>query len=117
MEHIEYCIELIGIDHVGCGPDTLYGDHVGLYLTNLKNRSKEGLGHYTKPGKRGKNWFLGIDMNIKQLQELKYVRGMENPTECLQNICRWMIKHGYNDKEIQKIIGLNGFNLVKKVWK
>ena len=31
MEHIEYCIDLTGIDHVGCGPDTLYGDHAGLY--------------------------------------------------------------------------------------
>jgi membrane dipeptidase len=117
MEHIEYCIDLIGIDQVGCGPDTSYGDHVGLYLTNLKNHPKEGLGHYTRPGKSGETKFLGIDMNVQQLKELKYVRGMENPSECLQNVCRWMIKHGYSDAEIQKIIGLNGLKLVKKVWK
>ena len=42
---------------------------------------------------------------------------MENPSECLQNVCRWMIKHGYSDPEIQKIIGQNGFDLVKRVWK
>jgi membrane dipeptidase len=42
---------------------------------------------------------------------------MENPSECLQNVCRWMIKHGYSDTEIQKIIGQNGYELVKKVWK
>jgi membrane dipeptidase len=117
MEHIEYCIDLIGIDQVGCGPDTSYGDHVGLYLTNLKNHPKEGLGHYTRRGKDSETKFLGIDMNVQQLQELKYVRGMENPSECLQNVCRWMIKHGYSDTEIQKIIGLNGLKLVKKVWK
>jgi membrane dipeptidase len=117
MEHIEYCIDLIGIDHVGCGPDTSYGDHVGLYLTNLKNHPKEGLGHYTRPGKDTETKFLGIDMNVQQLKELKYVRGMENPSECLQNVCRWLIKHGYSDTEIQKIIGLNGLKLVKKVWK
>ncbi len=117
MEHIEYCIDLIGIDHVGCGPDTNYGDHVGLYLTNMEQNSRLGLGHYQRPGKAGESKFLGIDMNIGQLKELKYVRGMENPSECLQNVCRWMIKHGYSDVETQKIIGLNGLKLAGKVWK
>ena len=50
----------------------------------------------------GGSKFLGIDMNLDQLKELKYVRGMENPSECLQNVCRWMIKHGYSDEEIGK---------------
>lgn len=117
MEHIEYCIDLIGVDHVGCGPDTNYGDHVGLYIVNLERNSKLGLGHYSRPGKGGESKFLGIDMNLQELKDLKYVRGMESPSECLQNVCRWMIKHGYSDTEIQKIIGQNGFNLVKKVWK
>ncbi len=71
MEHIEYCIDLIGIDHVGCGPDTNYGDHVGLYLTNMEQNSRLGLGHYQRPGKAGESKFLGIDMNIEQLKELK----------------------------------------------
>ena len=116
MEHIEYCIDLIGIDHVGCGPDTSYSDHVGLYLTNLKNNPKLGLGHYTRPSEGEEAKFLGIDMDVKQLKELKYVRGMENPSECLQNVCRWMIKHGYSDENIGKVIGGNGLSLVKKVW-
>jgi len=116
MEHIEYCIDLVGIDHVGCGPDSNYGDHVGLYLTNLEQHGRLGLGHYTRPGKGGESKYLGIDMNVEQLKKLKYVRGMENPTECLQNVCRWMIKNGYSDAEIAKIIGGNGLNLLKKVW-
>ena len=116
MEHIEYCIDLVGIDHVGCGPDTNYGDHVGLYLTNLEQHGKLGLGHYPRPGKGGESKYLGIDMNVEQLKKLRYVRGMENPTECLQNVCRWMIKHGYSDAEITKVIGGNGLNLLKKVW-
>jgi membrane dipeptidase len=116
MEHIEYCIDLVGIDHVGCGPDSNYGDHVGLYLTNLEQHGKLGLGHYTRPGKGEKAKYLGIDMNVEQLKTLKYVRGMENPTECLQNVCRWMIKHGYSDTEIAKIVGGNGLSLLKKAW-
>lgn len=116
MEHIEYCIDLVGIDHVGCGPDSNYGDHVGLYLTNLEQHGRLGLGHYTRPGKGGEAKYLGIDMNVEQLRRLMYVRGMENPTECLQNVCRWMIKHGYSDAEIAKVIGGNGLNLLKRVW-
>lgn len=116
MEHIEYCIDLIGIEHVGCGPDTNYGDHVSLYLTNIEMNKKRGLGHYTRPGKGGESKYLGIDMNVEQLKKLKYVRGMENPSECLQNVCRWMIKHGYSDTEIQKVIGDNGLELIKRVW-
>ncbi len=115
MEHIEYCIDLIGIDHVGCGPDTMYGDHVGLYLINLERHQKEGLGHYPRPG-AGASRYLGIDMDIDALRALKYVRGMENPSECLQNVARWMIKHGYSDDEIAKIIGGNGLRLLKEVW-
>src|SRR5699024_7452143 len=29
MEHFEYTVDLVGIDHVAFGLDTLYGDHVG----------------------------------------------------------------------------------------
>nr|MBC8498835.1 membrane dipeptidase [Candidatus Bathyarchaeota archaeon] len=116
MEHVEYCIDLIGIDHVGCGPDTNYGDHVGLYLHNLENHAKEGLGHYSRPSSGKENKFLGIDMDVEQLKTLKYVRGMENPSECMQNVARWMIKHGYSDAEIAKIIGGNGLRLLREVW-
>src|SRR6266851_4743970 len=31
MQHFEYCVDLIGIDHVAFGPDTLFGDHVALH--------------------------------------------------------------------------------------
>ena len=35
MEHFEYIKDLVGIDHVGFGPDTIYGDHVGLHQSLL----------------------------------------------------------------------------------
>ena len=31
MDHFRYCVDLLGIEHVAFGPDTLYGDHVGLH--------------------------------------------------------------------------------------
>jgi membrane dipeptidase len=108
MEHLEYCVNLMGIDHVGCGPDTLYGDHVGLYRLGEERQNTAGLGHYIRPG------FVGDGSNVETLPD--YVKGMENPTECLQNITRWLVKHGYSDQEIAKIIGGNILRLLKQVW-
>jgi len=116
MEHIEYCIDLVGIDHVGCGPDSLYSDHLGGYLYSIANSGKMGVGHYNRPERGKAIRHLGIDMDVEELKKLKYVRGMENPTECLQNVTRWMIKHGYSDQNIAKIIGGNGLRLLKEVW-
>jgi membrane dipeptidase len=122
MEHIEYCIDLIGIDHVGCGPDANYLDHVGMYILHIEESEMHGLGHYKRPDLTNPQTtheghpFLGVDMDVESLKKLKYVRGMENPTECLQNVARWLIKHGYSDDEITKIIGGNGLRLLKEVW-
>jgi len=107
MEVVEYCIKLVGIDHVGCGPDTLYGDHQGLY----KYWFSRQLGHNVRPERK-----------TQQRQQLPpgivdpgYVEGLENPNEFI-NVARWMVKHGYSDQEISKIIGLNALKLLEKVW-
>ena len=44
-----------------------------------------------------------------------YVKGLENPSEFV-NVMRWMIKHGYSDAEIQKVVGGNALKLLEKVW-
>jgi len=117
MEHIEHIIDLAGINCVGCGPDTGYYDHVGNYLWSLENGSKQGLGHYQRPDRRtSKPQHLGIDMDLEALRRLGYVRGMENPTDSIQNVGRWMVKHGYSDAEVSKVIGGNALRLFKEAW-
>ncbi|MHA2004758.1 MAG: hypothetical protein ACW960_11710 [Candidatus Thorarchaeota archaeon] len=98
----------MGIDHVGCGPDTLYGDHVGLYKLYDEVLSTAGMGHYSRPG------------TVPDLDESKlpdYVKGVENPSEALNNAARWMVKNGYSDEEIIKVIGGNALAVLKKVWR
>lgn len=107
MEHLEYRIDLIGIDYVSCGPDTLYGDDIEYYRLEEDRFKTEGLGHYTRPEQK-----TAID--FETLPE--YVKGMKNPTECLQNIARWMVKNGHSDQEIVKVIGGNALRLFKQVW-
>jgi membrane dipeptidase len=107
MTHLEYCIDLMGIDHVGCGPDTLYGDHVGFYRLENNRLMSAGLGHYSRPDKTG-------EPPVNQLPD--HVRGMENATEAMNNVARWLVKNGYSDKEIAKIVGGNALRLLKSVW-
>lgn len=28
---------------------------------------------------------------------MEYVRGLENPNEAIENVVRWLVKHGYSD--------------------
>ncbi|MFZ1808262.1 MAG: membrane dipeptidase [Cyclobacteriaceae bacterium] len=102
MEHFEYIKDLVGIDHVTFGPDTLYGDHVGLhtaYTAALSLKESKGKG---KPG--------------MEYNPVEYVDGLENPTEGSYNIIRWLVKHNYSDQDIAKVMGENTLRLLREVW-
>ncbi len=102
MEHFEYVKGLVGIDHVGFGPDTVYGDHVGLHNTYAAALSlKESHGE-EKP-----------DMHFEHVD---FVEGLENPTEGSHNILRWLVKHGYSDEDIAKVMGGNALRVMAEAW-
>ncbi len=102
MEHFEYIKDLVGIDHVTMGPDTLYGDHVGLhgaYSAALSLKASKGHGN--------------PDLEYTPVE---YVDGLENPTEGSYNIVRWLVKHGYSEEDIAKVMGQNTLRLLGEVW-
>ncbi len=97
MEHFEYIKDLVGVEHVTFGPDTNYGDHVGLH-------------HVFSAA-------LSISQAFEtSIVEVPYVKGMENPTECSWNAVRWLVKHGYSDGDIAKVIGGNTIRVLKEIW-
>jgi len=98
MEHFEYIKELVGIDHVAFGPDTLYGDHAGLHVLF------------------GASMSIGESSAGDPIQRVPYVKGIENPTEGLENIVRWLIRHGYTDEQIAKATGGNILRVLEQVW-
>jgi membrane dipeptidase len=104
MEHFEYVKDLVGIDHVGFGPDSLYGDHVGLHHTYTANLSLQQA--HSDRGGEGKMEF----------EEVEYVEGIENPTEGSINILRWLVAHGYGDEDIRKVMGGTALRLLETVW-
>jgi membrane dipeptidase len=98
MDHFVYCVDLVGLEHVSFGPDTLFGDHVGLHKAFASNLS------------------LGQAHGAVDFTEVEYVDGLENPAEGFHNIIGWLVKHGYSDDEIRAVVGGNTMRVLKEVW-
>ena len=47
---------------------------------------------------------------------LNMICGLENPTEASWNIVRWLVKHGYSEEDIGKVIGGNAIRVLREVW-
>jgi membrane dipeptidase len=97
MDHFVYCVDLMGIEHVSSGPDTLYGDHVGLHRA----------------------FDLGIREDMAtwpEFTEVPYVSGLENPTENFYNIVSWLVQHDYSDDEIRAVIGGDTMRVLGEIW-
>jgi len=97
MDHFKYLEKLIGLDHVAFGPDTLFGDHVGLHRLFSKELS-----------------ISQINTGMKY-PTVEYVDGLENPSE-FPNIIRWLVREGYSDQDIAKVIGENILRVLSQVW-
>jgi membrane dipeptidase len=98
MDHFEHLLDVVGIEHLAFGPDTLFGDHVGLHEA-----------------------FAG-SLSIQQVhgqvefQKVPYVDGLENPAECFFNIIGWLVSHGYSDDDIRAVTGGNILRVLEEVW-
>jgi membrane dipeptidase len=94
MDHFEYCVDVMGIDHVGFGPDTFFGDHVALHRLYAGN----------------------LDTGeVQEFEAVEYVEGLENPSE-FPNVIRWLVGHGYTDEQIAKVVGGNAISALRDVW-
>jgi membrane dipeptidase len=59
---------------------------------------------------------LGVSETHIDCEEVKYVAGIENPTEASHNIIRYLVKQGYSDEDISKVMGGNALRVLKEVW-
>lgn len=100
MQHFEYIANLVGIDHVAFGPDTLFGDHFKLHHVASKLMSLKQ---------------VFVD-NACEIPEVPYIKYLENPCESSHNILRWLIKHNYSEGDIAKVMGGNAIRVLEKVW-
>jgi membrane dipeptidase len=94
MDHVEYCIDLVGVDHVAFGPDPFFGDHVALHR------------------------FYAAALDTGEVAEhewVEYVEGLENASE-YPNVIRWMVAHGYDDATIAAFMGESVLRALERVW-
>ncbi len=94
LNHIDYIVKLIGVDHVAIGLDIVFGDHVEYHRRSAKTTFK-------------------LDY-IGQGLDAPYMYGIESPEEW-PNITRGLVARGYSDDEIRKILGGNALRLIKEV--
>lgn len=93
MDHFRHCVDLVGIDHVAFGPDTLWGDHVGLHDV--------------------------YGMTAKALPDsvrVAAVKGLEDPTHTPRSLVAWLVAHGYSDDHIHKVMGGNVMRVLSDAW-
>ena len=98
MDHFAYVVDLVGIEHVAFGPDTMFGDHVGLH-----NYFADAMS-------------IGAAHNGPEFPRVEYVDGLENPAECFWNIIGWLVQHDYSDDEIRAVAGQNILRVLEQVW-
>ena len=98
MDHLRYCIDLVGIDAVALGPDTLFGDHVGLHTQFAGLLQTE-----PRPG-------------APVPERVAWVDGMENPAECFPHVAAWLVSEGFSDDETRKVLGGNVLRALRATW-
>ena len=89
LDHYDYMVQLVGIDHVAIGSDTMVGDHVDFHRKVL---GRTGPGQLPAP----------------------YLNGLESPSDG-KNIIRGLIIRGYSDGDIRKIAGQNALAFFRRV--
>jgi membrane dipeptidase len=90
LDHYDYLVKLVGVDHVGIGTDTLIGDHVGFHKAALYRGATDR--QFPAP----------------------YLSGLESPADG-KNIIRGLIARGHEDEAIRKIAGQNALDLIRRV--
>jgi membrane dipeptidase len=88
LDHYDYFVKLVGIDHVGIGTDTQVGDHVGFHRVLLGRNAPDSL-------------------------PAPYLDGLESPADG-SNIIRGLIARGYDDQAIRKIAGQNAMDFFRR---
>jgi membrane dipeptidase len=94
MKHVDYVVDLVGVDHVGIGSD--------IDETSNPERWNQFASRY--PELSG-----GYDFEGKRMKDFNWIT--KTP-----NITRGLVGRGYSDQEIKKILGLNFLRVFEEAW-
>jgi membrane dipeptidase len=97
LDHIEYIVKLVGIDHVGIGTDWPMSD-VAWSLVYFKEQIAPRLG-FAKGNGPSTETIIGLE---KYSYYINFTRGL--------------VARGYSDEDIRKVIGGNWLRVFEAVW-
>ena len=104
LDHIDYAVNLIGIDHVGIGLDINEGltpeDYYGVHNQTYESRFQVDPTNHVRR---------------KHPYEHYYVFGLETISK-IKYITEGLVHRGYSDDEIMKILGENWLKYFKMIW-
>lgn len=118
MKHLEYVVDLVGVDHVGIGTENGEGRSLG----DSKNLAREFTARYYKPEETGLYAKAYVDANLKGTLSVadhkkRYsAAGTETVVTLKKNLLRELVARGYSDKEIAKILSGNFLRIYRKIW-
>ncbi|WP_284981581.1 membrane dipeptidase [Arthrobacter sp. efr-133-TYG-118] len=114
MQHFEYCANLMGIDNVTFGPDTLYADHAKIHteFSTLFGANVDAVEPASEPAP-----LTRVGVQPISATKSEYCAGFENPTENFRNAIGWMLKQGYSDDDIRKVAGGNTLRVLGQTWR
>ena len=95
IDHVDYIADLVGIEHIGLGPDHT---HFELVI-NMWNPPH-------KPG-----WMEGVNYGVKEtymIEELKDITTFPIITEAL-------MKRGYSPRDVKKVLGENWLRVYRQI--
>ncbi len=95
LDQFDYVRKLVGVDHVGLGPDFVVG--------RVEPQTEEDVDRFTIP-----KTMVGEPPWL-------FVKGFENITE-LPNVTRGFIERGWSTEEIHKVLGGNWLRVYEKIW-
>ena len=92
LDHLDYIVKLVGIDHTAIGTDCMYGDHVAMHKFMRKA--------------------MGM---AKVLDEFPapHVEYIENPGQW-PNFTRALVARGYSNEQIKKVLGENILRILRQ---
>lgn len=100
IDHVDYLVDLIGIEHVGFGPDTMFGDHTGLHRAR---------------GLDGPDYAYTPTEPVPAAAAADHVDGVENPAENFVDLVVRLGARGYAEDQIAALVGGNAMRLLASV--
>lgn len=101
LDHIEFAINEIGVDHVGIGTDVAAMTDSRWLFYQLRHRDMVPE-YYFDPPYLGKAKYHSVD-------------GFQTPAD-MPKLTRGLIERGYSDEDVVKILGANFLRVFDQVW-